>query len=52
MTTQREICYADPNDPLCRNYNILVLESANYMGFMTAEFVNFLEKIAYYSARR
>jgi len=52
MTSQREICYADPSDPACRRYNILVLESANYLGFMTAEFINFLELSAYYSARK
>lgn len=50
MTTQREICKADPTDPNCLSYNILVLESANYMGFMTSEFVNFMEKVAYYAA--
>jgi hypothetical protein len=27
------------------------LESASYLGFMTAEFIDFLELIAYYSAR-
>jgi hypothetical protein len=50
MASQREICRADPNDPNCRSYNILVLEAANSMGFMTSEFVNFLEKVAYYAA--
>ena len=35
----------------CTSYNILVLESAGPMGFMTAEFLNFMEKFAYYTAR-
>ena len=50
-TTQREICKNDPTDPKCTDYNILVLEAANYLGFMTTEFINFMEKQAYFSAR-
>jgi len=36
---------------VCEKYSILVLEAANYMGYMTSEFVAFMEKFAYYSAR-
>ena len=51
--SQKETCWADPTDPICAdyNYNILVLEAASYMGFMTSEFLNYMEKMAYYSAR-
>lgn len=47
---QREICKANPLDPLCKSYNILVLEAASYMGLMTTDFVNFLERLGYYMA--
>ena len=50
-TYQRKYCFDDPTDPNCVAYNILALESAQYLGFMTAEFIDFLELIAYYSAR-
>lgn len=48
--SQRDICKANPLDPACRSYNILVLEAASYMGLMTADFVSFLEKLSYYIA--
>jgi len=51
MSSQRDICFADPTSAACRNYNILVLEAANYQALMTSDFINFLEIIAYYSAR-
>jgi len=40
-----------PESDDCTKYNVLSLESANYRGYMTSEFVGFLELLAYYSAR-
>lgn len=45
---QRLICKEKPQDPSCRKFNILSLQSAENFGFMTAKFVEFLEKTAYY----
>ena len=50
-TYQRKYCLDDPTSTNCTAFNILALESAQYLGFMTAEFIDFLELIAYYSAR-
>lgn len=50
-TYQRKYCFDDPTSAECKAFNILSLESAQYLGFMTAEFIDFLELIAYYSAR-
>ena len=36
---------------MCKSYNVLSIESANYKAYMTSEFIGFLELIAYYSAR-
>ena len=48
---QRKICKEKPQDPSCRKFNILSLQSAENFGFMTAKFVEFLEKTAYYQAK-
>ena len=36
----------------CKKYNILSLDSASYSALMTAEFVSYMEKKAYFLARR
>ena len=35
-----------------KDYNILSLDGASYKGYMTAYFTSFLEKKAYFIARR
>lgn len=50
-TSPRYYCTTNPADANCKKYNVLSLESVNYRGFMTSEFIGFLELLAYYSAR-
>jgi len=49
--SKKDFCIANPTQKSCLVYNILVLEAANYMGFMTSEFVNFMEIMAYYAGK-
>lgn len=53
--TQREYCKnknEDQKTPYekCRKFNILSLSSAEYNGYMTASFVQYLERLAYFEA--
>jgi hypothetical protein len=46
--TQRQICKKNPADPDCVQFNILSLSQAGDDGFMTARFIDFMEKSSYY----
>ena len=55
VKSQREYCRSrnlDQDTPYakCRKFNILSLSSAEYNGYMTASFVQYLERLAYFEA--